>query len=460
MSITDKNNQRPVTVGFVSLGCPKNVVDSEKMLALIAQAGFVIDYDADNADVVVINTCGFIQPAIDEATEAITRALTRKRKGKVKKVIIAGCLPERMKGELLEKFPQIDAVVCLGARDNIAGVIENVFNDSSVKFYDSPADWVNETQKDTDRFLINPSHWAYLRISEGCDMSCSFCTIPAIKGRFRSKPLNEIVAEANQLADAGVVELSIIAQDSTNYGKDLGEKACGEPVESDGLVKVISELEKIEKLKWLRLMYLNPSGISEALIEAIAKSKKTVHYIDVPIQHISDEILKKMHRPDTKQKITELIEKLRKNIPDIVLRTTVIVGFPGETEEQFAELLDFIKWARFDALGCFTFWPEEGTKAARLPGWIPQDIKEDRREQLMLAQQQIVFEKNKARKGQVIECLIDESRPGRSAVGRYYGQAPHIDSICLVENCADPPGSFVKAKITGFKDYDLIVEKI
>ncbi|MGB8226993.1 MAG: 30S ribosomal protein S12 methylthiotransferase RimO [Sedimentisphaerales bacterium] len=452
MSIANKNNQRPITVGFIALGCPKNVVDSEKMLALIAQAGFIIDYDADNADVVVINTCGFIKPAVDEATEAITRALTRKRKGKVKKVIITGCLPQRTKGKLLEKFPQIDAVVCLGARDNIAVVIETVFNDSSVKFYDSPADWVNKTQKDTDRFLINPSHWAYLRISEGCDMSCSFCTIPAIKGRFRSKPLNEIVVEANQLADASAVELSIIAQDSTNWGKDLGEK--------DGLVKIIGELEKIEKLKWIRLMYLNPFGISDNLIEAIAKSKKTVHYIDMPIQHISDEILKNMHRPHTKQKITELIERLRKNIPDIVLRTTVIVGFPGETTEQFTELLDFIKWACFDALGCFVFWPEEGTKAAQLPGRIPQDIKEDRRRQLMLAQQQIVFEKNKARKGQIIECLIDENQPGRPAVGRYYGQAPHIDSVCFINDCTNPPGSFIKAQITGFAEYDLLLKRI
>ncbi|MCX5633904.1 MAG: 30S ribosomal protein S12 methylthiotransferase RimO [Phycisphaerae bacterium] len=452
MSITDKNNQRPVTVGFIALGCPKNVVDSEKMLALIAQAGFIIDYDADNADVVVINTCGFIKPAIDEATEAITRALTRKRKGKVKKVIIAGCLPQRTKEKLLEKFPQIDAVVCLGARDNIAGVIENVFNDSSVKFYDSPADWVNKTQKDTDRFLINPSHWAYLRISEGCDMSCSFCTIPAIKGRFRSKPLEDIVAEANQLADAGVVEISIIAQDSSNWGKDFGEK--------DGLVKIIGELEKIEKLKWIRLMYLNPFGISDNLIEAIAKSKKTVHYIDMPIQHINNEILKAMHRPDTKEKISALIEIIRNKIPDVILRTTVIVGFPGETAEQFTELLDFIKWACFDALGCFVFWPEEGTKAAQLPGRTPQDIKEDRRRQLMLAQQQIVFEKNKARQGQIIECLIDEACPDGQAVGRFYGQAPHIDSVCFVENHADPPGSFVRAQVAGFENYDLLVKRI
>jgi ribosomal protein S12 methylthiotransferase len=442
---------RRSAVGFVALGCPKNVVDSEKMLALIAQAGFVIDYDSDNADIVVINTCSFIKPAIDEATEVIKRALVRKRKGKVKKVVVAGCLSERMKTKLLQQFPNIDAVVCLGQRDNIVDVIENLLNNSPVKFYDSPADWVNKTQKDTDRFLINPSHWAYLRISEGCDRNCSFCTVPAIKGRFRSKPLNDIIAEADQLADSGVVELSIIAQDSVNYGHDFGEK--------NGLVKVIGELEKIEKLRWIRLMYLNPSGIDDNLIEAIAQSRKVVGYIDMPIQHISDQILRNMHRPDTKRKITELIEKLRKNIPDIVLRTTVIAGFPGETQEQFTELVDFIKWARFDALGCFVFWPEEGTKAAQLPGQISQPTRENRREQLMLVQQQIVFEKNRTRRGQVIECLIDDALPDKTAVGRFYGQAPHIDSVCFIKNCAGRPGSFVKVEVTGYKDYDLLTGK-
>ena len=206
-------------------------------------------------------------------------------------------------------------------------------------------------------------------------------------------------------------------------------------------------------------MYLNPSGIDDYLIEAIVKSRKVVHYIDMPIQHINNEILKTMYRPDAKEKIIALIEKLRKNIPDVVLRTTVIVGFPGETEEQFTELVDFVKQVRFDALGCFIFWPEDGTKAAHLPGQIPQEIKENRRQQLMLCQQQIAFEKNKTRQGQVIECLIDENRPGRLAVGRFYGQAPHIDSVCFVNNCTDKAGNFIKAKITGFKDYDLLAER-
>jgi ribosomal protein S12 methylthiotransferase len=452
VSIENKNEQKSRSVGFIALGCPKNVVDSEKMIALIAEAGFVIDMDSDNADVVVINTCGFIKPAVDEATEVINQTLAKKRKGKIKKIVVAGCLPERLKEKFLEHFPKIDAVVCLGARDNIVNVIENLFSENPAKFYASPADWVNTIQKDTDRFLITPSHWAYLRISEGCDRSCSFCTIPAIKGKFRSKPLDDIIAEANQLADAGVVELSIIAQDSANWGHDLGKK--------NGLVKIISELEKIDRLKWIRPMYLNPSGITDELVEAIAKNKKVVHYIDMPIQHINNEILNAMHRPDTKEKITALIGNIRKIIPDVVLRTTVIVGFPGETDQQFKELLDFVEQVRFDALGCFAFWPEEGTKAAQLSGRIPQKIKEERSDSIMLAQQQIAFEKNQSRKSQIIECLIDENQSGQPAIGRFYGQAPHIDSICLIDNCTDLPGSFIKAKITDFKDYDLLAEKI
>jgi len=444
--------QEQISVGFISLGCPKNMVDSEKMLALIAEAGFVIDYDTDNADVVVINTCGFIQPAVDEAIETISNTLAHKRKGKVKKVVVAGCLAERMQEKLLEQLPQIDAVVCLGARDEIVNVIKSVLNNAAGKIHKSPEDWATKIQLDSDRLLISSSHWAYLRISEGCDRNCAFCTIPSIKGKFRSKPLDEIIKEAKQLVDSGIVEISVIAQDCTYWGKDLGE--------TDGLLKVVSELEKIEKLKWIRLMYLNPTGISDAHIEKIAQSKKILHYIDMPIQHINNDILKAMHRPDTKEKIAALIEKIRKGIPDVVLRTTVIVGFPGETEQQYNELLDFIKTTKFDAIGCFAFWPEPGTKAAELKGKIQQKIKDKRVEKLMLAQQKIVFAKNNSLKDKTIECLIDENEEGQPAVGRYYGQAPHIDSLCFINNCDLPAGNFVQVKVTDFKDYDLIAYSV
>lgn len=448
----NKKSEKQVSVGFISLGCPKNMVDSEKMLALIAEAGFVIDYDTENADVVVINTCGFIQPAVDEAMETISHALRKKKKGKIRKVVVTGCLSERMREKLVERFSSIDAVVCLGARDEIAKVITGVLSGKAEKIYKSPSDWESRVQLDSDRLLITSAHWAYLRISEGCDRNCSFCTIPSIKGRFRSKALEAVVSEANQLADSGIVEISVIAQDCTAWGKDIEEK--------NGLVKIVRELEKIEKLKWIRLMYLNPFGISDELLEEIAKSKKVVHYIDMPIQHINNDILKAMHRPDTKEKITALIEKIRKVIPDAVLRTTVIVGFPGETEGQFNELVEFVKRTRFDALGCFGFWPEAGTKAAELGGQVSQKIKDQRVERLMLEQQQIVFEKNKSLKGRIFEFLIDENQPGQPAAGRYFGQAPHIDSLCFIRKCSEPAGSFVKAKITDYKDYDLLAEKI
>lgn len=448
-----KNNfqkQSPVSVGFVSLGCPKNVVDAEKMLAIIAQAGFVLDYDIESADVVVINTCGFIRPAIQEAEDVISEIVSLKKINPRKKIIVAGCLAQRAGEELLNQFPQIDAVMCLGARDDIVDVINNAIAGGPIKFYQSGDEWTARAQNDADRLLINSAHWAYLRISEGCERNCSFCTIPAIKGRFRSKPMDEVVAEANQLAEAGIVELSIIAQDSSNYGSDIGIK--------NGLVRVIAELEKIEKLKWIRLMYLNPYGIGDELIETIAKSEKVVKYIDMPIQHINDEILKAMHRPDSHEKIAALIEKIRKAIPDVVLRTTVIVGFPGETDKQFAELLDFVNAARFDALGCFSYWPEDGTKAAAMENQIAEEVKQQRNEQIMLAQQKIAFEKNEARKGEVLECLIDEKTSKKNAIGRYFGQAPHIDSVCFVGNCKSKPGSFVKAKVTGFEGYDLVLE--
>jgi ribosomal protein S12 methylthiotransferase len=448
----EKRDSRQLAVGFVALGCPKNIVDSEKMLSLVAQAGFVIDYDISRADIIIINTCGFIQPAIDEAKAAINEAIgcKRKKNAATKKIVVAGCLAERFKQQLLDEMPLIDAVVCLGARDDIVKVLNGLNTADSPRLYQSPANWDKTAQDDSDRLIIGSAHHAYLRISEGCDKNCSYCTIPFIKGKFRSKPLDKIVAEANQLADTGTVELSIIAQDSTNYGQDFGEK--------NGLIKVIAEFEKIKKLKWIRLMYLNPPGINDEIIEAIAKSKKVVKYIDMPIQHINNDILKKMHRTDTHEKITALIDKIRRAIPDVVLRTTIIVGFPGETAEQFAELADFVKSVRFDALGCFAFCAERGTNAATLPNQIDDKTKESRRGKIMLIQQKIAFGKNAAMKGKILECLIDENDGQNPAVGRYFGQGPGIDSVCLVKNCKAAIGSFIKAKVIGSRDYDLLLK--
>jgi len=438
------------TVGFYALGCPKNVVDSERMLAQIAEAGFVITSDNDHADVVVVNTCGFIAPAKAEAFEIIDHALKCKRKGFVKKVIVAGCLPQRMGETLQEEIKDIDAVVSLAGRDDIADVIkQTLFSEQSVSYISEPGRQIHD---DRSRLLITAGHWAYLRISEGCDYGCSFCTIPSIRGRFRSKPLELVVSEAKELASSGVVELNIIAQATTSYGRDLGMK--------DGLAVLIEKLEEIDKLKWIRLMYLYPAGITRRLVETISAGGRVVHYIDVPVQHINDKILKAMHRPDTSQKIQEMIKHLRAAMPDVVLRTTLITGFPGETDEQFEELLEFLEWAQFDALGCFPYYPEEGTKAAKMPQQVPDDVKYERMEKLMLKQQQIAFEKNSKRIGTELLSLVDSIESKKTALGRFYGQAPEVDSICRIKKCAANPGDFVKVKVVDFEGYDLIVEQI
>jgi ribosomal protein S12 methylthiotransferase len=448
--MTNQKKQKPITVGFVALGCPKNIVDSERMLAEIAEAGLVITTEPDNADVVVINTCGFIAPAKAEALEAVKHAVDCKLKGTVKKVIVAGCLPQRLGRQLFKQTDGVDAILGLGQRDAIARIIKKTIRSKQ------PAAYLDQSPKtisnDRARLLITPQHWAYLRISEGCNHHCSFCTVPAIRGPFRSKPQKLILAEAAELVWAGVVELNIIAQDTTNYGRDLKIK--------NGLSRLVKELEKIAGLKWIRLMYLYPAGVTDELIETIAKSEKIVHYIDIPIQHINDKILKDMRRPDTSQHTCSLVENLRRACPDIVLRTTVIIGFPGETDRQFNELLKFIKWAKFDCLGCFRYYPESGTPAARMPGQVPDRIKQQRLEELMLTQQKIAFAKNESRIGSKLTCLVDSVETGSTAKGRFYGQAPDIDSICIIKNCSAGPGKFADTKVIGTKNYDLIVEQI
>jgi ribosomal protein S12 methylthiotransferase len=442
--------KQKITVGFIALGCPKNLVDSERMLAEIAQAGFMITAEHDNADVIVINTCGFIAPAKAESLEAIKHAVDRKCRGPVKKVIVAGCLPEREGQQLFGQVDGIDAVVGLGQRDNIARIIKKTLSCGQ------PATYLDQQRgiihDDRARLLITPGHWAYLRISEGCNHRCSFCTIPAIRGRFRSKPPELVLAEAAELVFAGAVELNIIAQDTTFYGRDLKIR--------NGLDGLVRELEKIARLSWIRLMYLYPAGIDDKLIETIAESEKAVHYLDIPIQHVNNKILKAMRRPDTKDQLKRLIEKLRCAMPDIAMRTTIIVGFPGESNRHFAELLNFIKWAQFDALGCFKFYAESGTVAAQMPGQVPEKIKQQRLEELMLTQQKIAFAKNKNRIGSKITCLVDSVNSDKLSRGRFYAQAPDIDSVCIIKKCSAKPGEFINTKVLGTKEYDLLVEKI
>jgi len=439
-----------ITVAFVALGCAKNVVDSEKMLAEIVQAGMLITTRPEHADVIVINTCGFIAPAKAEAIEEIRRAVQCKKNGRVKKVVVAGCLCERLGKELFAHVGGIDAIVGLGRRDEIATIIRKTLAS------EQPAAYLGHqclsAADDRTRLRITPDHWAYLRLSEGCDHRCSFCTIPAIRGRLRSKPRRLVLSEAAELVSAGAVELNLIGQDITSYGRDFGEK--------DALPGLLRELEQIPGLEWIRLFYLFPAGISDRLAETIAASQKIVSYVDMPVQHINDDILRRMRRPDSKDRIRSLIDKLRCAIPEVVLRTTLIVGFPGETERQFEELVEFVRWAQFDALGCFKFYAEDGTPAARMPEQVPEHVKDRRVDELMLAQQEIVFAGNEKRIGSRLICLVDSVGPDNNGRGRFYGQGPQVDGVCLIDNCTARPGGFISVKVSAAKDYDLIVEPV
>ncbi len=445
------NRKKFTTVGFIALGCPKNTVDSERMLAEIAEAGLLITADPDQADVVVINTCGFIEPAKIESIEAIRHSVEQKKRGRVRKVIVAGCLSERLKEDLLQEVTGIDAIVGLNDRDRIAQIIKVVLNQDE-PFYTSLTTKPVKILDDRTRLLIGPSHRAYLRISEGCNRRCSFCTIPSIRGPFRSKSIGRVLKEAGQLGRTGVKEVNLIGQDTTYYLKDRKVKA--------GLVQLLDRLQKIKGLSWIRLMYLYPTGIHNNLLETMAGSKKIVHYLDIPIQHVNDRILKAMRRSDTSLGLNRLMERIHKFLPDVALRTTVIVGFPGETDTEFDQLLDFIRISRFDALGCFPFYPEPGTPAALLPDQIPDTVKQQRVEQVMLTQQVIAFARQKARIGTELTCLIDEVPARGPARGRFYGQAPEIDSLCLIHDRKVKPGQFIRTRVVDTNGYDLVVKPI
>lgn len=422
-------------------------------MAEIGQAGLIITSEPDNADVVVINTCGFIAPAKAESIEMIARAVRRKKRGWVKKVVVAGCLAERMKEQLFSEVEGIDAVIGLDKRDSIVRVIKQTLSSrDSIPYVGGTSPAASDiVPDDRTRFRITPNHWTYLRISEGCNHRCSFCTIPSIRGPFRSKPLDIVLDEADELVAAGAVEVNLIAQDTANYGRDFENKSS--------LTRLLIRLVKLQGLEWIRLMYLYPAGIDENLVEIVAANQKVVNYFDIPIQHVNNRILKAMRRPETTDQIRRLIDNLRTAVPDVTIRTTLIIGFPGETDEEFAELLDFVKRTKFDALGCFTYCRESGTSAAELPDQVPDHVKNQRLKEIMLAQQEIAFAKNTQRIGDRLTCLVD-SVDTSTVMGRYYGQAPEIDSLCIIKNCSAKPGEFIETKVVATKDYDLIVEQL
>ncbi len=434
--------RKPLHVALVSLGCPKNLVDSEKILAHLGAGGCVVGAPIAEADVIIVNTCGFIAPAVEESMAAIAEAVACKQAGRARRVVVAGCLVNRDGEALYDLAPGIDAVVGVNDRDQILAAVMGRGRVSRV------SGCSGATGSDAGRFRLTPRHTAYLRIAEGCGRKCTFCTIPALRGPFRSKPREQVLDEAAELIADGAVELNVIAQDTTSYGRDLDGEV--------DLASLLRDVAGLDGIEWVRLMYAHPRGLTDELIDTLAGSRRVVPYVDIPLQHISDGVLKRMGRGVTRTRIERLLDKMRRRIDGLVLRTTFLVGFPGETTEQFDELLAFVRGFRFDALGVFPFYPEEGTPAARLPGRVPRDVVQQRREAIMLAQQEIAFQANEQRIGSQVRVLVDSADPGGICVGRHYGQAPDIDSICRLTE-PRPPGSFVDGRVAGHDDYDLIV---
>lgn len=470
------------TFAFVSLGCPKNLVDSERMLGKLAQDGLTLVPDADGADVVVVNTCGFIEPARQESLSVIRDMLALKDQGKVSKVVVAGCLVERKKEELLQEVPGVDALVGVFGREEIVAAVSGppsavrgagvslgteflkkkgrtIAGDSGLLTADQEQQTIFRpapvrAQEDTARLRITPRHFAYLKISEGCDRTCTFCAIPGMRGPHVTKPIDEVVREARELAADGVRELILVAQDTTYYGLDLyGEVR---------LAALLAELEHVDGIEWIRLLYTYPIFFTDDLIDTLAASKKILPYLDLPLQHISDRVLKRMQRRVRRAEVEELLAKLRGRIPQLALRTTFIVGFPGETEAEFAELADFMGQARFERAGVFPYSYEPGTPATKLEGHLPEEIKQERRDRLMRAQQEVALSWSAAQVGKKMDVLVDGADPEVPGhlLARTYADAPDIDCLVRVKGKNLHPGDIVPVKITGADDYDLVAKAV
>ena len=445
-----------MTVYFISFGCDKNLVDSEQMMGLLNEAGYEFTDDENEADVIVINTCCFIGDSKKESIDAVIEAGTLKKEGKLKYLIAAGCLAERYPEEIRKSLPEVDAIIGTTAFDEIVSVIEELESKGS------EGD-VALRKKDRDvsvnpgvrRVISTGGHYEYLKIAEGCDKHCTYCIIPEIRGRYRSFPMERLVSGAEELASSGVKELILVAQETTVYGRDLYGKKM--------LPELLRELSKIEGLKWIRLMYCYPEEIDPELIAAIKELPKVCHYLDMPVQHCSDSILKRMGRRTTKADITALIKNLRAEIPDITLRTTLISGFPGESEEDHKELLSFVEEMSFDRLGVFTYSREEGTKAADFPDQCPEELKVRRRDEIMALQQEISSGKNELLSGRELYCMIEGRIPeDHVLVARTMRDAPDIDGLCFIDETAGTEGlltgDFVKVKVKGSSEYDLFAE--
>ncbi len=433
-------------IGMISLGCPKNQVDAELMLAKLEEAGFEIVNDAVGADAVIVNTCGFIEDAKKEAIENILDMAQLKEDGDLKKIIVTGCLAERYKQEVIDEMPEIDAIIGIGANDDIVQVCKDAIEGKQV--VDFPPK--EKLSLNGSRLLTTPQYWAYLKIADGCSNCCTYCAIPQIRGRFRSRKIEDIVEEAQALAQSGVKEIVVVAQDTTRYGEDLYNKLM--------LPTLLDKLCEIDGIEWIRLLYCYPDRLTDELIDTIARQEKVLNYIDLPLQHSNADILKAMNRTGSTKELTELIKKLREKIPDVVLRTTLITGFPGETKEAFEELAEFVKDIKFDRLGCFAYSPEEGTPAATFENQVEDEEKKHRGELIMQEQYDIFIDNNNKSIGKVYKVLTEGyDAYSDSYYGRCYKDAPEIDSKVIFA-CEDviQEGEFVEVKILGTKDYDLL----
>ncbi|CCJ33807.1 30S ribosomal protein S12 methylthiotransferase RimO [Caloramator australicus] len=435
-------------VGFVSLGCDKNRVDAEIMLSLLSKNGYNITNKEEDADVIIVNTCGFIESAKMESIETILE-MSKNKEGRCKSLIVTGCMAQRYRDELLKEMPEIDAIVGVGSYRDICNIVDRTLKGDKGIIKTDSIDYILDME---ERILTTPSHYAYLKIAEGCNNNCSYCIIPKLRGKFRSKKMEDILNEANSLANIGVKELILIAQDTTLYGVDLYGKKM--------ISNLLKELEKIDGIEWIRLMYCYPEEITDELIDTIKNSKKILHYFDIPLQHISNKILRRMNRRTTKEQIIDLITKIKFSIPDAIIRTSIIVGFPGETEEDFNELKEFLNEYQLDRVGIFTYSPEENTPAFYMEDQIDDDIKEKRRDILMQNQAHISASKNQKLVGEIIDVIIDGVNKKGLFYGRTYGDAPEIDQNVFIKGTNLNKGDIVKVKITKSYTYDLMGEVV
>lgn len=436
---------------FISLGCDKNLVDSEVMLGLLDKKGYQIVDSEEDADIIVVNTCCFIHDAKEESIQTILEMAEYKKEGKLKALIVTGCLAQRYQQEIIDEIPEVDAVLGTTSYDHIVEAVEEALAGNGHVVLEDVDALPDVKEK---RLVTTGGHYAYMKIAEGCDKHCTYCIIPKLRGNYRSVPMEKLLAEAKDLADQGVKELILVAQETTVYGKDLyGEKS---------LHKLLRELCKISGIQWIRILYCYPEEIYDELIQTIKEENKVCHYLDLPIQHASDAVLKRMGRRTSKAQLVEIIEKLRKEIPDISLRTTLITGFPGETQEQHEELKDFVDEMEFDRLGVFTYSPEEDTPAATMTEQISEEVKEDRQAELMELQQEIAFDLAEDMAGREVLVMIEGKVADENAyVGRTYKDAPNVDGLIFINTDEElMSGDFARVRVTGALEYDLIGELI